>query len=199
MAEESRPPVIDEVRGALERIWLAGLGAFSLAEEEGSRLFQQLIDAGERFTGSVRQGLKEGEEEGETLYRRLVDAGAGLEARVRGTVDETIGGTKRVVGETRERIEERVDEIEGKVKRVVEQVLERIGVPTRAEMDDLNRSIDRLARMVESLVHSEKHERSGYSLQPLGGGWYEILHGAEIVDKVQGREHAEARLNELAG
>lgn len=197
MATETRPPVMDEIRTVFERIWLAGLGAFSLAEQEGSRLFQQLTEAGERFAGELRQGVREGEEEGETLYRKLVDAGAELETRIRGKVDDTIGDTRRAVDKTRERIEEQVDEVEDQVRRVVDLALERIGVPTQAEIEALNQSIDRLARMVESLARAQRGEQSPYTLRSVGGGWYEILKGSDVVEKVQGREHAEARLSEL--
>ncbi len=199
METDTRPPVLEELGEALERIWLAGLGAFALAEEEGSRLFQQLIDAGERFAGDVRKGVREGEEEGESLYRRLVEAGAEVESRFRGKVDDTIDETRRAVDETRERIEEGVDEVESKVRSVAEQTLERIGVPTRAEMEALNQSIDRLARMVESLAKAREGTPSGYSMHPVGGGWYEILKDSEVVEKVQGHEQAEARMRDLAG
>ena len=36
-------------RSSVERIWLAGLGAFALTEEQGSRFFQSLVTKGERF------------------------------------------------------------------------------------------------------------------------------------------------------
>ena len=37
------------------------------------------------------------------------------------------------------------------------------------------------------------------SLESTGGGWYEIRRGDEVLDKVQGKDEAQARLAELAG
>lgn len=35
-------------------------------------------------------------------------------------------------------------------------------------------------------------------VRPKGGGWYELVRDGEVMDKVQGREKAEARVEELA-
>ena len=39
--------VVDDLRASAHKIWLAGLGAVSLAEEEGSRTFKNLVSRGQ--------------------------------------------------------------------------------------------------------------------------------------------------------
>jgi poly(hydroxyalkanoate) granule-associated protein len=47
--------VSEEIKGSANKIWLAGLGALSLAEEEGDKLFKRLVSRGEDY----QSGLKE--------------------------------------------------------------------------------------------------------------------------------------------
>jgi len=39
----------NEVKDSAHKIWLAGLGAMAMAEEEGSKLFRNLVEKGERI------------------------------------------------------------------------------------------------------------------------------------------------------
>lgn len=39
----------DELKESAHKIWLAGLGALSAAEEEGTKLFNRLVDRGKDF------------------------------------------------------------------------------------------------------------------------------------------------------
>lgn len=50
-----RAPVIRE---SVEQVWLAGLGALALAEEEGSKLYNTLVRKGEGFEKESRARLK---------------------------------------------------------------------------------------------------------------------------------------------
>ncbi|PIE90456.1 MAG: hypothetical protein CR997_05800 [Acidobacteria bacterium] len=47
-----------ELKDSVHKIWLAGLGAFSLAEEEGGKLFKELVEKGEKFEGKT-EGTKQ--------------------------------------------------------------------------------------------------------------------------------------------
>ena len=38
-----------EIRETTHKVWLAGLGALSVAEEEGTKLFSNLVDKGRKF------------------------------------------------------------------------------------------------------------------------------------------------------
>lgn len=51
-AKESRSSVMDGAR----QIWLAGLGAFARTTEEGGKLFNSLVEEGEKVQGRSREG-----------------------------------------------------------------------------------------------------------------------------------------------
>lgn len=195
MKTETQPPLGEEVRDLMERIWLAGLGAFSMAEAEGGKLFQSLAEAGKRFETKVRGGAEELIDGGEDLYARLVGAGERFEQRIKEGIDGTLGGARKAVEGTKKRIEDGVEDVEGRVRDVVEEMLRRLGVPTRAEIEELNLGIDRLTEAVEKL---RSPGASGAALRSIGGGWYEIVRDGVVVEKVQGRESAEAALRDMA-
>lgn len=45
------------LRSSVEQIWLAGLGAYALTEEQGSRFFKSLVTKGEKFEKARRTQL----------------------------------------------------------------------------------------------------------------------------------------------
>ena len=50
----------DDARESAHRIWLAGLGALAKAEEEGSKLFKNLVREGERYETAGKATVKSG-------------------------------------------------------------------------------------------------------------------------------------------
>ncbi|HET8818225.1 MAG TPA: phasin family protein [Xanthomonadaceae bacterium] len=101
------------------QVWLAGVGAWSRAQNEGSKLFD----------GLVRDGM-EAEREGGTAthVRDWVNRGAG---DVRGDVRSFATGTWDRVGQF--------------VEDAVQRSLLRLGVPRREDLDALGRRIDTLS------------------------------------------------------
>jgi len=77
---ESLPETVSE-RG--REVWLAGLGALSTAEEEGTKLFHRLIKKGQDYE---KEGRKQIKEVSETVEKQQ-DA---ISERVRSTVAETV-------------------------------------------------------------------------------------------------------------
>lgn len=47
MAKKQAKEIKDDVMGSAHKVWLAGLGALAMAEEEGGKLFKNLIKKGE--------------------------------------------------------------------------------------------------------------------------------------------------------
>lgn len=107
---------------SVHRIWLAGLGALASAEEEGGRLFRRLVEKGESYSGPAKEPVRS------------------AKGKVRETVDDVRSRARGTV----ERLEKGVDGGIG-------SVLERIGVPSRDEIADLTRRVERLTRAVESM------------------------------------------------
>lgn len=120
----------EDVKVSAQKIWLAGLGALSVAEEEGSKLFKNL----------VREGEKYGEAGRETVNRGYAGAKRGL--------DEATGKAKKAAGETWSKLEEGLDERLAKT-------LHRIGVPTRDEIAALSRRVEELTGALERMRPKE--------------------------------------------
>jgi poly(hydroxyalkanoate) granule-associated protein len=109
------------------RIWLAGLGALATAEQEGSKLFRELVAKGESFDASVQTPVRS----------------------ARGKVRETIDGVRSKAGKTVERLESAFDDR-------VQDVLQRLGVPSRDEIASLSRRVEKLTEAVDSAAGPAK-------------------------------------------
>ncbi|HOX71613.1 MAG: phasin family protein [Dokdonella sp.] len=109
-----------------QHIWLAGLGAFAKAQDEGTRLFEAL----------VREGVSL-----EQKTRKLT-AGKAEEAR---------GAVEAAVGQVKERSQETWDKLEKVFENRVSRALSRLGVPGSTELKGLTTRIEELAREVSKL------------------------------------------------
>lgn len=168
-----------DVRDLANQVFNAGLGAFVMAEEEGSKLFKKLVKRGRKV-----------ELKGIGVDQLRAQLGDGAD-RVADAVKERAGDAKYMAGEAAGKVEDRLQD-------AVAAVMKRIGVPTRDEVAELTASVERLTQHIERL----KAERAAVvtpalAMEAVGGGWYELKVGAVVVDKVQGREEAEAALARL--
>lgn len=109
-----------------QHIWLAGLGAFAKAQEEGGRLFETLV------------------REGSTLEEKTRKIATG-------TVDEVRGAVESGVSQVRERTQETWDRLEQVFENRVSKALGKLGVPGRKELDELLRRVDELNAQVRKL------------------------------------------------
>ena len=102
-----------------QQIWLAGVGAFSRAQAEGTKLFE----------GLVREGM-------------------GLEATVRkfagGRADVVRDVVESRVGQARERATDTWDKLEKVFEDRVQRALVKLGVPSRDDLNDLTHRVEAL-------------------------------------------------------
>jgi poly(hydroxyalkanoate) granule-associated protein len=122
----------ETVKDSAQRIWLAGLGALSSAEESGTKIFKEL----------VRKG---------TAYERKAE---GTIEDLRGRVGVIAGKAQKSAAEAWDRVEEAWDER-------VAGTLQRIGVPSREEIADLTRKVERLTHLVEAKAKRPAAKRAG--------------------------------------
>jgi poly(hydroxyalkanoate) granule-associated protein len=108
-----------DVTESVHKVWLAGLGALATAEEEGSKLFNVLVNRGRKFERSAR---------------KPVDRAA---HSVKGTVQEVRGHAEKTFKKIEKAFDDRVD-----------AALRRVGVPTRKEIAALTRKVDRLTKSI---------------------------------------------------
>lgn len=109
------------VEGALDlrkythQIWLAGLGAFARAEEEGSKLFDSLVDVGKDLEGKTRD-----------LSETRVEE---IKERVRSHTGETMGKMEKAFDE---RLNKALSKLGIPNKREVEALQKRVQELTAA-------------------------------------------------------------------
>jgi poly(hydroxyalkanoate) granule-associated protein len=116
-------PVANAVKDSAEQIWLAGMGAFSKAQAEGGKAFEQLMKQG-----------------------------ATLQKKTQGLAEERIGAvTSRmtaVAGGVSDKAGAQWDKLESIFETRVEKALNKMGVPSRKDVDALIKRIDALSAQV---------------------------------------------------
>ena len=71
-ATENRLAVqVRQVRESATQIWLAGLGAFSKAEQEGAKMFEALVAEGEKFQKRTDERLTEMREKATGTWNKV--------------------------------------------------------------------------------------------------------------------------------
>jgi poly(hydroxyalkanoate) granule-associated protein len=113
-------PIAAAVKDSAEQIWLAGMGAFSKAQSEGGKAFEQLMKQGATLQKKT-QGLAE----------ERISAVTSKMTAVAGGVGEKAGA--------------QWDKLESIFEARVEKALNKMGVPSRKDIDALIKRIDALS------------------------------------------------------
>ena len=91
MARTTRKQNAPMLRDSVEQIWLAGLGALAITEDEGSKLFKTLVKRGEGFERTTKARLDE-----VVASARQVPSTA--MNRIEETFDDTMTGVMHRIG-----------------------------------------------------------------------------------------------------
>jgi poly(hydroxyalkanoate) granule-associated protein len=114
------------VKDSAQQIWLAGLGAFAKAQEEGGKVFEALV--------------KEGK---------------GIQKRTRAMAEEKLGEVTgrfgRVAGGVSKQATHSWDRLEQVFEERVARALNRLGVPTNADVQELIGRVETLTASVQAL------------------------------------------------
>ena len=121
----------DRVKDSANQIWLAGLGAYSKAEEEGGKLFDALVQDGEK-----------------------------LEARTRSIVDKPLTAAKEKVENVRARATGSWEKVEKAFDIRVSKALHRLNIPTRADVDNLTQRISDLEVQLQKIEQAAAKRRT---------------------------------------
>lgn len=107
------------LRESAQQIWMAGVGAFTRAQGEGSKLFEALVKEGMNIEQHTRK-----------LAGGRVDA-------VRDAVEDRVGVVRERASDTWDRLEKVFEER-------VQRALNRLGVPSREDLTDLTGRVETL-------------------------------------------------------
>lgn len=126
MTDRKRPPKTDlptsneeedtllagRIRDSARQIWLAGLGAYTKAEEDAGRFFDRLVHEGEE-----------------------------LETKTRGMVEKRVKAVEHRVEDVRDRATGTWDRLETLFDERVAGALRRLGIPRREDIDALEQRV----------------------------------------------------------
>ena len=123
------------VKESAQQIWLAGLGAFSKAQEEGGKVFETL----------VKEGL--------TIQRRT-------QAAAEEKLTEASSRMTSIASELSSKASGQWDKLEGIFEQRVSRALKNLGMPASKDIDALVARIEELERTVASLRAGGAGKRS---------------------------------------
>lgn len=114
---------VEKVQETAQNVWFAGLGALTMAEDQGGKLFKTLVKKGEVVDSKNKK-----------VYGSMVkDVSARIEVVKESVVDATSGT---------------INKIESGLESSMAGVLHTFGVPTRSEIKTLTRKVDALTESV---------------------------------------------------
>ena len=123
---KSENNLLGTVKESSSQIWLAGLGAFSKAQEEGSKVFEA-----------------------------LVKEGSGLQKKIRSFTDSHVSDvTNEVSGKITEATSKAAgawDRLETVFEDRVGRAVGRLGVPTKADISKLTQRVEELTKQVQKM------------------------------------------------
>ena len=122
--KETTKGVLAEVKQYTRKAWLAGLGAYAKAGQEGYDYFKELVKTGETV-----------EKDGKKLVNKKIDA-----------VNERVDDLK---SDAVEAVEGRLEQIENAFDKRVARALNRVGMPSRNDLDALSVRLEQLSALVE--------------------------------------------------
>ncbi len=132
-AVETTSNLLGEARHYSRQIWLAGLGAYAKAGQEGLDYLKGLVQAGEELEGK-----------GKELVSEQLDVASGKLAPVKDRFEGVKG-----------KVEERFEKIQGAFDERVARALNRLGIPSRQDVDALSAKLDVLHAMLASAEKSK--------------------------------------------
>jgi poly(hydroxyalkanoate) granule-associated protein len=114
------------VKDSAQQIWLAGMGAFSKAQEEGGKVFETLVKEGMNLQKKT-QGLAEDK------------------------ISEVTGKMSAMAGTVTAKAGQNWDKLEAIFEQRTAKALGKLGVPTAKDVDALVKRVDALAAQVAKL------------------------------------------------
>jgi len=124
--KKAAPPLASAVKESAQQIWLAGLGAFSKAQEEGGKVFETL----------VKEGL--------TIQRKT-------QAAAEEKITEATSKMANMATDIQSKAGHQWDKLENIFEERVAKALNKLGVPSAKDVDALAARIDELNKNMQKM------------------------------------------------
>lgn len=136
--------ITSTVKDSAQQIWLAGLGAFAKAQEEGSKVFEA-----------------------------LVKEGVSLQKKTRGAAEEKLGEMTgkmtSMAGEVTSKAGQQWDKLEAIFEERTAKAMGKLGVPTKADVEALKKRIDELNAKIAKMSKAPVRARTAASTKRAAG------------------------------
>jgi len=119
----------EKIKESARQIWLAGLGAYTKAEEDTGKIFEKLVKEGEEIESMTRGVV-------EKQFKAVEDTVEGVKDKVEG-VKEKVEGVKEKATDTFGKLESVFDQR-------VSKTLIKLGIPTNKRIKELEARIEKL-------------------------------------------------------
>lgn len=123
-------PSPSTIQDAAQQIWLAGLGAFAKAQEQGSKVFETLVKEGMTLQHQTQTAAE----------AKIAEAGRSMRA---------------VSSEIQTQTEDRRDKLETIFEDRVSKALSRLGIPSITHIDALVARLDELEKCVQQMSRAD--------------------------------------------
>jgi poly(hydroxyalkanoate) granule-associated protein len=124
--KKAAPPFSSSVKDSAQQIWLAGLGAFSKAQQEGSKVFDTLVKEGHSIQRKTHAAAEERFSEAAS---RMSDMATDIQSKVGN----------------------RWDKLETIFEDRVAKALSKLGVPLAKEVSDLAARVEQLDKRIQAM------------------------------------------------
>jgi poly(hydroxyalkanoate) granule-associated protein len=114
------------IKDSAQQIWLAGVGAFAKAQQEGNKVFEALV------------------REGNSIQKRTMRV-------TEDKVNEVTNRIGKFAGRFQHEANRNWDKLEAVFEERVERALKRLGVPTHKEITELTQRVEKLTASVNKL------------------------------------------------
>jgi len=126
------------IRASAQQIWLAGMGAFAKAQEEGGKVFEALVKEGSALQGRTRKAAED----------RFGDAAS----KAFGFAEEAAHRAEAAATEMNAKAFASWDKLEGVFEGRTAKALNRLGVPSAADVAALQSRVGQLEAQVAQLM-----------------------------------------------
>jgi poly(hydroxyalkanoate) granule-associated protein len=131
--EDRDSRAFSDVRLYARKVWLAGLGAYSWAGQEGADYFRELVKVGEQTELKAKQIIDDNVE----------------------AANSEIDSARNELTAVKGRVEVQLDKIESAFDRRVASALNRIGIPSKHDVETLSAKLDELTALLERVAHKQ--------------------------------------------
>lgn len=119
---ENDPQLAGKIKDSARQIWLAGLGAYTKAEEDAGKFFERLVQEGEQLESKTRGVVEKHVKTVEDRVEDVREKATGTWDKLESLFDERVSGALRRLGihrrEEIEMLEHRIEALEAELKRL---------------------------------------------------------------------------------